>query len=232
MVLRARYAALAGHPAEHDSTTHPRNLGLGLLRATPAATTTDQAAPVTRPVVEGLAVLAAPTAAPAAETAQVTRPAAKSIVSAAHQVALVASPGTPASPLLSPPQLRDDAAGVFAQAVAERQQGRAPMAIAAFRALQRRYPDSREATVSLVSLGDLLLGAGNPAEALLAFESYLLRAPAGTLVPEAMIGKARALAALGRTTEAASTWRAVVRQFPDSPYAQRALGVGTGGTSP
>lgn len=236
MVLHARYAGPAGWPAEIGKTAPPRPRGVGVPRAMPA-TTADQATPVGPSIAEGLEAegseaLAAKPASPAGEASRVTRAVAKPVVRAPQQVASVDQSSATASPLLSPPSQRDDAAGLFAQAVAERQQGRAEMAIAAFRALQRRYPKSHEATVALVSLGYLLFVAGNRAEALLVFESYLLRAPTGTLVPEALIGKARALEALGRSTEAASTWRAVARQFPDSPYARRAQGAGTGGTLP
>ena len=133
---------------------------------------------------------------------------------------------------LTPPPHPDGPAALFAEAVAERQQGRAQYSIASFRALERRFPDSREAVVSLISLGDLLLGTGSVADALTVFESYLLHAPNGTLVPEALAGKARALGRLGRATEAEAIRREIARRFPDFPYAQPPLGAGTGGTTP
>src|SRR5204862_5305247 len=54
----------------------------------------------------------------------------------------------------------EDADAVFARAVKERAQGRTFDAIATFRSLQDRFPDSPPAIVSRVSLGDLLLDRG------------------------------------------------------------------------
>jgi len=243
MVLRARFAEPGGGLAMNENAAHPRSRGVGGLRAASVVSTPAPVAPAAEfpaqvsddsvPFAVPLAVpLTGPTVVPAPEPARVSRPGAKPNARLPQRVASVEPVVDPASPLLSPPSQRDDAPGLFAQAMVERQEGRSQLATAGFRALQRRYPDSQEATVSLVSLGDLLFGAGNRAEALLAFEAYLVRAPSGTLAHEALVGKARALEALGRTTEAGSTWRTVAHQFPHSPYAQRALGAGIGGTSP
>jgi TolA-binding protein len=116
---------------------------------------------------------------------------------------------------------RQNAADLFARGLAERQEGHAPAAIATFRRLQRQAPDSPEATVSLVSLGDLLLETRMPVEALAYFQAYLRRAPAGTLALEAWIGKARALDALGRASEARAAWKQIARRFPDARYLRR-----------
>ena len=129
------------------------------------------------------------------------------------------SADTPPSPQASPYQ--EDAAVLFEEALAERQQGRAQSAIAAFHRLEREFPHSSEATVSLVSVGDLLLGNGRPAEGLVYFEVYLRRAPAGPLAPEAWVGKARALEALGRVPEAKATWNEIAKRFTDARYLRR-----------
>jgi len=94
----------------------------------------------------------------------------------------------------------DEAAALFGRAVKEREQGRTLEAIATFRSLQHRFPRSPEARVSWVSLGDLLLDDGDPAAALRAFDAYLVAQPSGPLAPEALLGKARALSALGQGT--------------------------------
>jgi len=94
----------------------------------------------------------------------------------------------------------DEAAAVFVRALKQREQGRPRQAIATFRSLQRQFPRSPEAMVSRVSLGDLLLDAGDPAAALLAFDAYLVAQPSGQLATEASLGKARALSALGHGT--------------------------------
>ena len=176
------------------------------------------------PAVELPAALPAPSQASAPAAPATTAPASPKV----ERVSARPSPevatldpfehaGSPLSPPPAPPP-REDAPGLFARALAERQEGRGQTAIATFRRLEREFPDSREATVSLVSLGDLLLGTRQEAEALLCFEAYLHRAPTGALVPEAWIGKARALDALGRVTEARVAWKEIARRFPNAPY--------------
>jgi len=129
-------------------------------------------------------------------------------------------PGKPLAPP-STVSVARAATNLFDRALAERQAGRTPAAIASFRTLQRDFADSPEATVALVSLGDLLLEIRLPAEALTYFQAYLHRAPSGTLSPEAWIGKARALDALGRPSEASAAWNEIARRFPDARYGRR-----------
>jgi TolA-binding protein len=121
-----------------------------------------------------------------------------------------------------PPPISDGVGEAFSRAVAARQQGRLRNAIDAFRALQSRFPETPEALVSWVSLGDLHLRTGDAVEALAAFGAYLRSSPSGILVPEALAGKARALAVLGRRQESEGLWNELARRFPGSPYAQRA----------
>ena len=118
----------------------------------------------------------------------------------------------------------EDAAAVFVRAVKERAQGRTRAAIATFRGLQQQFPQTPEALVSQVSLGDLLLDGGDAAAALAAFDAYLGVLPSGPLATEALLGKARALSALGRATEADTIGREIARRFPDSPYVQQGVG--------
>jgi TolA-binding protein len=94
----------------------------------------------------------------------------------------------------------EDAAAVFVRAVKEREQGRTMDAIATFRALLHQFPQSPQAMVARVSLGDLLLDGGDAAAALAAFDAYLVAQPSGPLATEALLGKARALSALGQGT--------------------------------
>jgi TolA-binding protein len=232
IVLQIRHSTPAPSPPESVKVRPTKTRGAGAARATPAVPAESPAAPAaeTPPATEPAPTApsqAAPPTTPAAATKSppVVRAPAQAAARAPQQVAALdpfEGAGHPASPPLSPH--RQDAPGLFAQALTERQEGRSQTAIATFRSLQREFPASREATVSLVSLGDLLLGTGLRAEALLAFETYLQRAPSGTLLPEAWIGKARALDALGRATEARAAWREIAKRFPDSPYARRARG--------
>jgi TolA-binding protein len=126
----------------------------------------------------------------------------------------------------------EDAATLFARALSEREQGRTSNAIATFRALQRRFPQTPQAVLSLVSLADLSLGTGDAAGALVAFEEYLASGSSGALVPEALLGKARALSSLGRVAEADVVWREIARRYPDSPYLGRRIGTRTGSDQP
>ena len=89
-----------------------------------------------------------------------------------------------------------------------------------YRALQARFPASREAVLSHLSLGNLLLSQGAAAEGLVHFDAYLHSD--GELAEEALLGKARALAALGRPGDERAVWRTLQERFPRSEYAWRA----------
>ena len=117
-----------------------------------------------------------------------------------RRLAVASSPSVDPTPVVAatePPQLTEPER-LFGQAVAARSQGRLGDAIAGFRELQRRFDDTPEAVTSLVSLGQVLLSAGAPSEALASFEAYLAHDPAGALAPEALAGRAYAFVALGR----------------------------------
>ena len=87
--------------------------------------------------------------------------------------------------------------------------------------LQTRFPGSNEARVSYVSLGKLLLAAGRARDAEAAFVSDL-GGGAGELREEALVGRADALYALGRTREESSVRQELIRLYPSSVYARRA----------
>jgi TolA-binding protein len=107
---------------------------------------------------------------------------------------------------------------LFAQANATRGAGDLREAAERYEQLERRYPDSPEANVSLVSAGDLLARLGDPAAALDRFDRYLARNVRGALAPEALFGRARCLRELGRRQDEADAWRALVASFPGSLY--------------
>lgn len=90
-----------------------------------------------------------------------------------------------------------------------------------YRALQARFPSSREAVLSHLSLGNLLLSQGAFADALAQFQSYL-RSDGAELAEEALLGQARALAALGRADDERTVWRTLESRFPKSEYSWRA----------
>ena len=90
-----------------------------------------------------------------------------------------------------------------------------------YRALQAHFPRSPEATLSFLSLGDLLLSRGATAQALAQFDAYLASGDA-MMAEEALVGRARTLARLGRTEEERAAWRALLSRFPQSDYRWRA----------
>ena len=53
-------------------------------------------------------------------------------------------------------------------------------------------------------------------------DEYLAASPTGTLAPEALFGKARALEALGKRDDARRVWARLLASYPDSVYAAQA----------
>jgi hypothetical protein len=118
----------------------------------------------------------------------------------------------------APPASAVTAATLFAEATDLRRSGRSVEALATFRRLQAEFPGTPEATVSLISLAEMLADAARPAGALALFEAYLAIAPSGSLYPEALRGKALVLEQLGRRSEAQSVRRELGHRMPGSLY--------------
>jgi TolA-binding protein len=119
------------------------------------------------------------------------------------------------------PSLRQTPADLFKEAGAARRGGDLARARALYVELERQFPGSNEARVSRVSLGKLFLSAGSARDAEAAFAQYL-RSGAADLREEALVGRADALMALGRSSEERSVRRELVRRYPASVYANRA----------
>jgi len=100
-----------------------------------------------------------------------------------------------------------------------RRAGHGERALGLYRKLQSGFPDSTEAAVSRVPVGNLLLEGGRPQEARVEFERYLATSPDGALVAEALYGRARSLTALGKSAEALHAWQRLLREYPSSAYA-------------
>jgi tetratricopeptide (TPR) repeat protein len=113
------------------------------------------------------------------------------------------------------------AADLFREAGISRRSGDVARARALYVELQSRFPASSEATVSHVSLGNLLLTAGAPQAAERAFKRYL-----GTgqrsLREEALAGVAEALLAMGRIDEERRAREDLLKLDPGGVYASRA----------
>jgi TolA-binding protein len=112
------------------------------------------------------------------------------------------------------------AAALFSDANSARHAGDSARAIALYRTLARRYPKSQEATLSHVLVARVL-SARDPAGALAEFDAYLAGG-ASSLSAEAWVGRARALAALGRDAESRAAWQEVLARYPGSVYADEA----------
>jgi len=119
------------------------------------------------------------------------------------------------------PATRVDAATMFADANRARRDGNADRAVGLYRALQSRYPNSSESELSRALLAQLLLDRGNPEAALAGFDRYLAE-DTPVLSAEALVGRARALEQLGKSTQAAAAWRQVQSRFPGSVHARLA----------
>jgi TolA-binding protein len=119
---------------------------------------------------------------------------------------------------LAPPIAEPTPASLFAHANAVRRSGNVRKAIGLYQTLRERYPDSSQALLSAVSMGDLLLGEGDPTDAIAAYGAYLRGSPKGSLTEEALFGRARGFALLGRGAEERQTWEDLLRRFPHSAY--------------
>jgi hypothetical protein len=129
---------------------------------------------------------------------------------------------TPASHVPRPHASALSAPVLLREAGEARQRGDAEHAIALYRRLQRDFRDSPEAILSSVPMGGLLLGRRLPRAALAQFDLYLGSAHGGVLIPEALYGRGRALAALGDRQEETRTWRRLLGDFPESAYTPHA----------
>jgi TolA-binding protein len=124
------------------------------------------------------------------------------------------SPRAEREPTLGPSEL-------FAAANAARIRGDRAEAALRYGELLRKFPSSDEARLTHATLGRLLLDSGDARGALAQLDVYLALGDE-TLREEAMSARARALALLGRTSEEAAAWGALLQLYPDSVHAERA----------
>jgi len=113
------------------------------------------------------------------------------------------------------------AAELFSNANQARRASDPARATQLYRLLQRKFPGSEEAQLSLVTLGSLQLNGGNPAGALTTFNRYLSRG-GRSLEAEALYGQAQALRRLGRSGEERNAWERLLARHPGSGYAPQA----------
>ena len=113
------------------------------------------------------------------------------------------------------------ASTLFSEAGDARRRGAYDDAERLYGELAQRFPQSPEALNAHAILARLLLDRGDAAGALVHFDAYL-RSGAGSLREEAMVGRALALERLGRTSDEAAAWNALLDAYPQSVHAARA----------
>jgi TolA-binding protein len=128
---------------------------------------------------------------------------------------------TPA-PVLAPATVAPaaDASDLFDHANQARHAGDRAGALQGYRALLSRYPSSPEAHPALAALGKLLLDGGDAGGALRCFDDYLRAG--GPLRQDVMADRALALQRLGRPSDEAAAWSALLESYPASVHAERA----------
>jgi TolA-binding protein len=135
----------------------------------------------------------------------------------------------PALPAAAPEKLArkpsvsvaDGAAGLFHDANAARRDGDLRRARRLYAQLIAMHPGSDEAGLARVSLGSLLLAAGDARGAEREFRAYLAGG-GGQLREEALVGQAQSLGKLGRTDEERAAWKRLLDAHPSSVYAAQA----------
>jgi len=113
------------------------------------------------------------------------------------------------------------AAAIFSDAGDARRRGAYDEAIRLYGDLTQRYPHSTEALNAHAIVARILLDRGDASGALGHFDAYLASG-AGSLREEALVGRALALERLGRSSDEAAAWNALLDAYPQSVHAARA----------
>ncbi|MEM9193138.1 MAG: tetratricopeptide repeat protein [Myxococcota bacterium] len=136
----------------------------------------------------------------------------------------VEPPTEEVAPAPTPPPLTERE--LFERANRARRNGDRGRAVRLYRQLVQRFPRSNRAATARVTLGRLLLEQGSSAAALSQFDAYLRGRSGGALAEQALVGRARALRRLGRSSAERAAWERLLRSYPNSlhaPEAQRRL---------
>jgi hypothetical protein len=129
----------------------------------------------------------------------------------------------PRKPVEAPREPQANCADVFRNANEVRRKNDAAEAIRLYRELHAICPGSTEEISSRVLVGRIYLDRlSDPSRALASFDSYLAAGSVGPLREEALIGRALALGKLRRASEEETAWRALLAEYPDSIYAEKA----------
>jgi TolA-binding protein len=115
----------------------------------------------------------------------------------------------------------EGAASMFARANDARRHGDHASAALVYRDLLARHPSADEAPIARLTLGRMLLGDGDGANALPLFEDYLALKDQA-LREEAFDGKARALGMLHQSDGERRAWEELLASYPQSVHADHA----------
>lgn len=102
-----------------------------------------------------------------------------------------------------------------------RRRGDYDRAIALHTQLVTKYPQSKEAQVSRVTVARMLLDRGEPSNALVGFDAYIAHG-GGENMEDALVGRATCLDKLGKSEEARTAWQTLLDRHPDGPWASHA----------
>jgi TolA-binding protein len=137
-------------------------------------------------------------------------------------IARKATAGTPDDTTLPPsPPSTVAAPELFSAANRARVRGETQEAVRLSRELEDRFPTSREAITTHLSLGLLYLQEHEPGKALDEFRRYKTLG-AGATTPEAIWGESQALHQLGRTDEERKALEELLQAYPQSAYSSGA----------
>ncbi len=199
----------------------PPNAGSSLVGRSPSGGMTQRARALNATATAAAAADGAPRA-PISTRATLPKQPASALGGDATDASAKRSSLTPSEAAHRDTPSAEAAASLFKDANGARKAGNSDRALTLYQNLQRRFPSSPEAQVSLVLSGRLLLASGQTRRALTLFDQYLKSGAPGGLAEEALSGKAQALAKLGRTDEERQAWRTLLRQFPNSVYVRKA----------
>lgn len=124
------------------------------------------------------------------------------------------SPPEPPRPLTGEPSNKPSAASLLDRARRELTRGQPREALSLYEQLRAAHPASAEARTVLVTMGKLEIDLGQAKRALGHFEAYL-RGGGGSLNPEALAGRARALRALSRSQEEVRAIQQYLATYPN-----------------
>ena len=121
----------------------------------------------------------------------------------------------------APQEELETASRAFERANHARHLGHLGEAVQLYHELERRFPESPEALLSVAVVARIDLDRGKAQTALSGFESYLASRDAA-LREEALAGRIRALSKLGRTREARARAGEFIEGYPRSPFVAEA----------